>query len=462
MSTPTSLNETKETLLNHLQQKNYAALSRQLDALHSADIADLFRDLTIDQQLACFEQLDVERSGEVIKDLDWDVMENLLERLDNQKLVDILQLMPSDEAVDVLNSFPDDKVIELITLIPDLRHAKNLKELMTYPEDSAGGVMSSEFVQIYADMTAEETLKYLKIRAEQDNTSFYYLYVVDRDDKLLGVLGLRSLITAPPYIAVEQIMSTGVISANHFDDAEAVAERTQKYQLLAVPVVDNAGRLKGIITWDDAAKVLEEKLTEEYYTSSGLSSEDYEIGELVTGGLITAVKTRTPWLMFTLIGCFVTVLVGDSFSNTIHTVPILAIFIPLLGGLGGNVGTQSAALIVRGLATGHVNLDKALLHIQKQCLVGVLIGSLIGVVVGLMVFLWKGNPWFGAIIGVGLLANITVAATMGTLVPFLFKWMKVDPAIASSPFISTAIDITGLSIYFGLATLGLAHLHNIL
>lgn len=162
MSTPTSLNETKETLLNHLQQKNYAALSRQLDALHSADIADLFRDLTIDQQLACFEQLDVERSGEVIKDLDWDVMENLLERLDNQKLVDILQLMPSDEAVDVLNSFPDDKVIELITLIPDLRHAKNLKELMTYPEDSAGGVMSSEFVQIYADMTAEETLKYLK------------------------------------------------------------------------------------------------------------------------------------------------------------------------------------------------------------------------------------------------------------------------------------------------------------
>jgi magnesium transporter len=189
-----------------------------------------------------------------------------------------------------------------------------------------------------------------------------------------------------------------------------------------------------------------------------LSPEEFYAEELLAGKLSTAVKSRTPWLLVTMLGSFVAVLVGDSFSETIHMVPILAIFIPLLGGLGGNVGTQSSALMVRGLATGHVSLDRALFHVAKQCSVGLLIGLVVGVLVGSLVSIWKGNPWIGLVIGGGLWANITVAATMGTFVPLAFKRLNVDPAIASGPFITTAIDITGLSIYFGLATLSLQYL----
>lgn len=457
--TPEMLTATKEKIEHLIEHQNYAGLEVELAGLHPADIANAFRQLSPEQRIACFDVLEPETAGEVVESLDFDLMVDTMARIDTDKLVQILQLMPSDAAVDVLNEFPDERVYELIRKMPDLKQASNLKELLSYPEDTAGGLMSSEFVKIYADMTAEETLNYLRIKAERETTSFYYLYVVDRHDHLVGVLGLRTLITTPVYMTVEQIMNPEVISVNHYDDQSVVAERIQKYQLLAIPVVDNAGRLKGIVTWDDAADVLEEELTDEFYTSSGLSTEEFYTEELLAGKLITAVKSRTPWLLVTMLGSFVAVLVGDAFGHTLHAVPLLAIFIPLLGGLGGNVGTQSSALIVRGLATGHVTLERAVFHVIKQFAVGSLIGIIIGVLVGTVVGLWKGNPWFGVIIGGGLLGNITVAATLGTLVPFLFKRINIDPAIASGPFITTAIDITGLSIYFGLATMALKHLH---
>lgn len=456
--TPDTRTTAKEKIERLIEHQNYAGLTQELDLLHPADIAEVFRELNVEQRQACFAVLEPEKAGEVVEDLDFDLMVETMANLDNDKLVQILQLMPSDEAVDVLNEFPDERVYEIIRQIPDLKQASNLKELLTYPEDTAGGLMSSEFIKIYADMTAEDTLNYLRVKAEKETTSFYYLYVVDRHDHLVGVLGLRTLITAPSYMTVDQIMSPDVISVNHYDDQSVVADYIQKYQLLAIPVVDNTGRLKGIVTWDDAAEVLEEELTDEFYTSSGLSTDEFYTEELLAGKLMTAVKSRTPWLMITMLGSFVAVLVGNTFSSTLHAVPLLAIFIPLLGGLGGNVGTQSSALIVRGLATGHATLDKAFYHVYKQLWVGAIIGVIIGLLVGTLVGIWQGNPWFGLIIGGGLLGNITVAATLGTLVPFLFKRIDIDPAIASGPFITTAIDVTGLTIYFGLASFVLTHL----
>lgn len=458
-STPPESDETEVSLFEQvetlIEQQNYAGLAKVLSQTHPADIAQAFRPLSDEERLACLDVLADEIAADVIEQLDFDLMVDTMAMVDTEKVVQLMHFMPADEAVDVLNEFEDDKVVEIIRRIPDLRYAKHLKELMTYPEDSVGSIMSSELVKIYADMKVEETLNYLRVRAEQENTSFYYLYVVDRTDKLVGVIGLRNLMTSPPYIVVEDIMKRDVISVNHLDDKEDAAELTQKYQLLSLPVVDNAEKLKGIVTWDDAVEVLEEKLTDQFYTSSGLSTEAFETGELLSGDFLTAIKSRTPWLLFTLLGSFVTVWVGDIYTHTIQTLPILAIFIPLLGGMGGNVGTQSSALIVRGLATGHVSLEKALTYIWQQSVTGILIGVIIGLIVGAVVLLWKGNPWLGAVIGGSLLANITVAATIGTLIPLAFKRYDIDPAIASSPFISTAIDITGLTIYFSLATIGI-------
>lgn len=456
---PEVIASTREALEKLVATDNLSDLQHELDKMHPADIADIFRELSPKVRNACIKVIEPEKAGEVIQSLDFDVMVETMTHLNTDELVSILQLMPSDDAVDVLNEFPDERVYEIIRQMPDLKQASNLKELLSYPEDTAGGLMSSEFIRIYADMSAEDTLNYLRIKAEKETVNFYYLYVVDRHDHLVGVLGLRTLITAPPYMKVDQIMTTEVISVNHYDNQSVVADYIQKYQILAIPVVDNAGRLKGIITWDDAAQVVEEELTDEFYTSSGLSTEEFYTEELISGKLMTAVKSRTPWLMITMLGSFIAVIVGELYSDTIHTVPILAIFMPMLGGLGGNVGTQSSALIVRGLATGHTTLDKAFLHVFKQFRVGASIGIIIGLVVGTLVGIWKGNPWFGIIIGGGLLGNITVAATLGTLVPFIFKRINIDPAIASGPFITTAIDVTGLSIYFGLATIALQHLN---
>jgi magnesium transporter len=252
-------------------------------------------------------------------------------------------------------------------------------------------------------------------------------------------------------MAISDIMKPDPMSINHLDDKEAAADMVQKYELLSLPVVDNAEKLIGLVAWDDAVEVLEEKLTDEYFTSSGVSSEEFETGELLSGNLVTSIKSRTPWLMFTLLGSFVTVWIGNFYTDTIHALPVLAVFIPLLGGMGGNVGTQSSALIVRGLATGHVSLNNALSYIVQQSLIGVLIGLLVGLLVSSIVAVTMGNPWLGIIIGGSLLVNMTVAAAIGTLIPLTFKRYNIDPAIASSPFISTAIDITGLTIYFSLA-----------
>jgi magnesium transporter len=452
----------REQILDLIARQNYAGLRESLYKLHPADIAELFRDLSLEAQVACFETLESTLGSYVLQSLDEHVLLPLTETLDADKLVPLLEKLPSDEAADILNHLEDHVVRDVISRMPDLKQAANLRELLSYPDSSAGGLMSSEFIKIYKDMTAEDTLSYIRVKAEKRTVNFYYLYVVDRQDHLVGVVGLRTIITSPPYMMIEHIMTPEVISVNHYDDEEAVATKVQKYQLLALPVVDNNGRLKGIVTWDDASYVINRELAEDYFISSGISTADdnaYE-GALLAGNLLKAVRSRTPWLLVTMIGSLFAVGVGNTFHATIEAIPTLAIFMPLLGGLGGNVGTQSSAMIVRGLAIGQVDAKKPFLYILNQSLTGLLIGAIFGLTVGGLVYLWQANPWFGIIIGVGLFANITLGATLGTFVPILLKRLNMDPAIASGPFISTAIDITGLTIYFGFATLALQQLHG--
>jgi magnesium transporter len=394
----------------------------------------------------------------VLQGLDEHLRQPLVEALAVDELALVFQKLPSDEAVDILNELDDLLVKQLLEKIPDLRQASNLKDLMSYPENTAGGLMNSEFIKIYKEMTVEDALGFLRVKAERKSTNFYYLYVVDHQDYLVGVIGLRTLLTSPPYFIVEQIMATDVIALNHMEDQEGLAEKMTKYQLIALPVVDDTRKLKGIVTLDDASYAQKEELTEDYYISSGLSTEDFFHEELIGANFITAVRSRTPWLFVTLIGSLMAVSVGHFFENTIAHVPLIAIFLPLLGGLGGNVGTQSAAMVVRGLATGQLTLDETLTYLLNQLVTGLIIGAMFGTVVGSIVFIWHRNYWFGLTIMAGLFANMTIGATLGTLVPLAFKRFGLDPAIASGPFITTAVDITGLVIYFGFATLALSHL----
>lgn len=442
----------------YIKLQNYAGLRENLYKLHPADIAELFSNLNLEKQVICFRTLDSVLAAYVLQSLDEHVRLQLVETLTVDEIAPLLEKLPPDEAVDILNELEDTIVRDIIARIPDLKQAANLRDLLSYPEDTAGGLMTSDFIKIYQDMLIEDVLSYLRVKAEKRTTSFYYLYVVNTQDQLVGVVGLRTLITSPPYLRIEQVMNPEVISVNHYDHQEQVADQVHKYQVLALPVVDNNGKLKGIVTWDDAAHAMQEEITEDYYISSGLSTDAFFHEQLLSGNLVTAVRSRTPWLFVTMLGSICAVLIGNAFNATIYEVPILAIFMPLLGGLGGNVGTQSSAMVVRGLATGHVDANKAMGYILNQLLTGMIIGLLFGLLVGTMVYFWKHNPWFGIILACGLFANITIGATLGTVVPILLKRLNRDPAIASGPFISTAIDITGLTIYFGFATLALVQL----
>ena len=254
-------------------------------------------------------------------------------------------------------------------------------------------------------------------------------------------------------------MTKDIVKLQVDDRQDHIAEDFMKYQFNALPVVDLYNRLKGIVTWDDVQDIVEEETTEEIYTSSGIATELVEDeDDILTGNIFNAVKARTPWLFITLIGEFIAVNVANHFDGTLKLLPIVAIFMPLLAGLGGNIGTQSITLIVRGLSTGQITLRQALHHIIRETGIGFLIGVLFGLLVALVTCGWQHSIGLGVVVGLSMTINMMCATLIGTCTPFVLKKIKIDPAIASGPVIATTIDVIGLFIYFTLATVYLLHL----
>jgi len=247
-------------------------------------------------------------------------------------------------------------------------------------------------------------------------------------------------------------MITDIVRLHVDDYQDYIADIFMKYQYNALPVVDLYNRLKGMITWDDVQDIVEEETTEEIYTSSGISTEVVDEDEILSGNIFRAIRARTPWLFITLIGEFIAVKVGNHYESVLHAVPIIAIFMPLLAGLGGNIGTQSITLMVRGLSTGQVTLSSAFKHIFREMLIGLLIGTFFGLMVALVTWGWRENIYLGLVVGLAMLINMTMATVIGTFTPFALKSFKIDPAIASGPMIATTIDVIGLLVYFSLVT----------
>ena len=310
-----------------------------------------------------------------------------------------------------------------------------------------------------ADSDVKDVLDTIRIKAEKDNLDLYYVYVVDKQNHLLGVASLRKLLTSPIRKKITEIMIRDLVKLHVDDRQDYIADEFMKYQFNALPVVDLYNRLKGIVTWDDVQDIVEEETTDEIYTSSGIATDMVEDeDDIITGRLLHAVKARTPWLFITLIGEFVAVNVANHFDATLHAFPIIAIFMPLLAGLGGNIGTQSITLIVRGLSTGQISLKSALHHMMRETAIGLLIGILFGVLVSVVTWGWQHSIGLGVVVGLSMMINMMCATLIGTCTPFVLKKIKIDPAIASGPVIATTIDVVGLFVYFSLATLYLIHI----
>ncbi len=448
--------KTIDRLKRHVELENPEALINDLNNMHSADVAEVFERITPEERENYFKYLDSEKAADLLEEVSPQRQVELLGTIGEEKAAEIVSKMPHDLMADFLGDLSDEEINNYLNKLPQ-RVSSQIRELMTYPEDTAGGIMTTEYLSVSEDMTVEETFKYVRSQSDS-NIDFYYIYVADKLNHLLGVLSLRTLISSPLDMKVGNIMETDIFKVQTLDDQEYVADSLIKYGYLALPVVDNYNRIKGIVTWDDAHYISEEETTEEIYASSGISTDMIPEDEILTGKLSLAVRARAPWLLITLVGAFGAVNVADHFDNILAQLPIIAIFIPLLIGLGGNIGTQSVTLMVRGLSTGQISMSSALYQVLREIQIGLIIGLTFGLLVMLVTWGWKNNIALGSVVGIAMTANMTIATLVGTSLPFILKRFNIDPAVASGPFIATAIDIIGLAVYFILVTLSLRYL----
>ena len=449
--------EILENMEEFLQKNDDERIREFIENVHPADIAEVLVDLEDEDQNRLFTLLPWDMATDVLEDINSETFSRLIRALPIEKKIVVLDMMSTDDMVDKLGELSELRQQEIISFLND-EDADDVKALLVYDEDTAGGIMTKEYISVYQDITCYEAIEVLR-EESPDAETIYYVFVTDHEKRLVGVISLRELIVSKPDQLIEEVMSPNVISVNVNDDQEEVARDVQKYDLLAIPVTDDEDTLVGIITVDDVIDVFEEEATEDILKFVGSSElEDYDDEGLVTK-IVTSVRSRLPWLIVTVFGGLLSATVISGFQDALSTNAALALFMPLLAGMGGNVGTQSSTLTVRNIATGNIDSGDVAKTLVHEIFVGLLVGLACSLLVAAIVFfMQEGNYLLCLIVGLAMWANMITAATIGTLVPLTFKKIGIDPAVASAPFITTTIDITGLSIYFTLATLMITNL----
>ncbi len=438
----------QKKLKNAVILQNFSLIKEILAKTHQADIADVLKSLNrLKDKKVLIEHLESEKAALVLNELESEEIAQLLSFLPDLKVTEVFEHMPYDDAADFLGELPDSDKERYLDLF-DISSAEDVQELLSYKDDTAGGIMTTEFIAIPYNISVDKAIKALRENAVNAET-VYYVYVINLKNQLMGVISLRELIIASQELMVSEVMKRNIISVNVNDDQEEVAKVVARYDFLAVPVVDDKNHLLGIITVDDVIDVIHEEAEEDIYKMAGVSGLEDDINAKITSTL----KSRLPWLFVTLLGGFISGNVLAAFSGQLDKMVVLTFFIPLLAGMGGNVGTQSSTVTVRGLATGFINRETVRKTITRELKIGVLIGGIMGSMVAVLAYFWQYDMKLGIVVGLSMMANIFTAATMGTLVPLFFKRVGIDPAVASAPFITTAIDVLGLIIYSTLASI---------
>lgn len=447
-----NIENTIDRLQELIENDSTQQLKDELATYHSADIADIFQELKPEERLACFVVLDDEKAADVIEYLPPQLQVEILGEIDESVASRLISKLPHDEAADVLGDMEEDETETYLEKLPQ-KFSSEVRELLTYNEDTAGGIMTPLVLTVAYNMTVKDALDTIRIKAEKENLELYYVYVVDKHNHLQGVVSLRTLLTSPIDLLISDIMSRDIVKVHVDDYQDHIADIFMKYQFNALPVVDLYNHLKGIVTWDDVQDIVEEETTDEILTSSGIVTDfGDDDDDVLTGSLAHSIKARVPWLFITLIGEFFAVSITSKYDQTFTSLPVIAAFMPLLAGLGGNIGTQSITLMVRGMSTGLVTLNSGGYYILRETLTGISIGFIFGILVTLVTWGWQHNVELGLIVGVAMSLNMTIATVIGTCTPLILKKIKIDPAVASGPVIATAIDVIGLAVYLTLVT----------
>lgn len=441
-----------ETTRRLIRRQATANLTRIMAKTHPADVAHLLEYLNEREQRAIFDLIhDSEKAAEVLSEIDKALSAQLLEGMDKQRITEILQVMSSDDRAGFISELPEELAEEILSLMAK-KQSEQVEDLLSYQEDTAGRIMTPDFFALLDETSAKEAIEALQKASEAEMV--FYVYVTDSRDHLVGVISLRQLIMVPPTKTLKEIMVTDVISVRTDMDQEEVAQVAEKYNILAVPVVDEENKLVGIITVDDIIDVIREEATEDIMKMAGTSEDEF----VYRDNVLKVSRFRLPWILTNLFGGLITGYLLWLFQVTIRDVLALITFIPVITAMGGNVGVQSSSIMVRGFATGRVDFDSLKRFLFREVRVGMIMGITCGIAVGLVGYLWHGNATIGLVVAIAMVVAMTIASTMGTLAPAFFKKMKIDPAIASGPFVTTANDITGILVYFGVATLFLKYL----
>ena len=434
----------------------YLLISRELKAgAHPSDLLDLVEELEPEEKAKLIERLSEEDASLLFEEMEDFEQADIFRLLDRDQAVNIVKNLASDDAADLIGELSSEEAQEILHIIKEDEEQADFGDLLKYPEESAGGIMTTEYISLPEDIPVEEAISRLREIAPEAET-IYYVFVVDQEGRLIGVLSLRDLIAASDGTLLKNIMRRNVISVNAALDQEEVARIVSKYDLLAVPVVDEEERMLGIITVDDVIDVMEQEATEDIYRLAGAS--EVEGMELTKASVGKVVRLRLPWLFISMAGGVLSGSVIGGFESTLEAIVMLAVFIPVVMGMGGNVGTQSSTIFVRGLATGAIEKNEVWSYLLREIRIGLVMGTFCGFLISITAYVWQGNPYLGLVVGISMMITITTAAILGTLVPMLCNMVHIDPAITAGPFVTTIKDVTGLLIYFSVATTFLEYL----
>ena len=436
-----------EEIKKLLSNKEFNKLKNEIRELNAADIPALLEELEKESLVKLFRILTKEQAGEAFTYMEADMQEKLIHSLTDAELKNIMDELFMDDTVDLIEEMPSNVVTRILKAV-NKEDRKTINELLKYPEDSAGSIMTTEFVDLKEDMTVEKALKRIRDIGIKSET-IYNCYVLSKNRILLGILNIKEILLAKPETLVKDLMATNIISINTLEDKEEVTKVFDKYDYFALPVVDKENRLVGIITIDDAIDVIQEEVSEDFEIMAAMQPN--EDGYFATS-VFKHAKNRIIWLLILMLSAAITGAIITQYEQAFAALPLLVSFIPMIMGTGGNCGSQSSTLIIRGLATDEIELKDVFKALWKELRVSLLVGVVLAIVNGIRIMIQYKDMQLAIVIGLTLIATVSLAKALGCLLPLLAKKLKLDPAIMASPLITTLVDIFSILVYFQIAT----------
>lgn len=440
------LEQIKEEVIELLKNKRYTNLNQYMDQINNQDIPALFEELSSEDMLRLFRVLPKDEAADVFSYMEPDLQEKLINCLTDKELKLVIDELFMDDTVDLIEEMPSNVVKRILKTVSK-EDRKTINELLKYPDDSAGSIMTTEFIDLKVNMTVDKAFEKIKKIGIKKET-VYTCYVLDVRREIIGIIDIKDLLLAERDTLIKDLMETNVISVNTLDDKEEVAKQFDKYDVMALPVVDKEDRLVGIITVDDAIDVLQEENTEDFELMAAMTpTED----SYFKTSVFSHAKNRILWLLILMLSSAITGAIITHYENAFAAIPVLVSFIPMIMGTGGNCGSQSSTLIIRGMAIDEIELKDFGKAVWKELRVSLLVGAVLAICNGIRIMIQYNDLMLSVVLGLTLICTVILAKLLGCMLPMLAKKLKLDPAIMASPLITTIVDTCSILIYFAIA-----------